>query len=123
MVRMSAVLKVSRCAVAVQHVGAAAAVDGVVAVVAVDEVIAEPAGDGVVAGERVDHLAGIAGVVDVGVGVRFCGGGLLVVTVSRKVSVTLSLPSLAVTLRSSGPTKLRGGVPLKVRVPVSKLSC
>ena len=104
-------------AVAVQHVGAAAAVDGVVAVVAVDEVVAEPAGDGVVAGERVDDLAGIAG--GVGVGIRrqvLTGAGIAGGDGEQEDrSETLSVPSVAVTLSSIGPTKSRGGVPVKVR--------
>src|SRR4051794_27014173 len=44
------------------------------------------------------------------------------VIVSLKVSVPVSEPSLAVTLRSSAPLKLSGGVPEKVRVETLKLS-
>ena len=51
------------------------------------------------------------------------GASLVVVTVMVKVSVAVALlPSVAVTFTSMAPTSPLAGVPLKVRVLVSKLS-
>ena len=55
-------------------------------------------------------------------GAATTGASLVGVIVSVKVSVTLSVPSLAVTLRSIRPLNSAGGLPEKVRVAASNES-
>ena len=58
----------------------------------------------------------------IGNGLCHAGTSLTGVTVNRKVSETETELSLAVTLRSSAPLKLAGGVPEKVWVAASKVT-